>query len=80
MPDQTAIVVAESPEDVAFVGELFRDYAAWLGFSLCFQNFDRELATLPGKYSLPNGRLPARRRYPEKPLRLSKWYGALARG
>src|SRR5262249_313624 len=32
-------------------------YAESLGFSLCFQNFDSELANLPGDYAPPGGRL-----------------------
>jgi putative acetyltransferase len=52
-----AILSAVSPEDIAQARELFEEYAAWLGFSLAYQDFDRELATLPGAYAPPAGRL-----------------------
>lgn len=48
---------AESPNDIAQARELFLEYAKSLGFSLCFQNFDKELAELPGDYAPPEGRL-----------------------
>jgi putative acetyltransferase len=48
---------AESPTQIALARELFLEYAKSLGFSLCFQNFDKELANLPGDYSPPDGRL-----------------------
>jgi putative acetyltransferase len=51
------ITIATSSEDIAIIRELFREYAAWLAFPLDFQNFDEELATLPGKYASPAGRL-----------------------
>jgi putative acetyltransferase len=48
---------AESPTQIAQARELFLEYAQSLGFSLCFQNFDVELANLPGDYAPPDGRL-----------------------
>jgi carbonic anhydrase len=57
MAELTEFTQAESPEQVAQARELFLEYAGWLGFSLCFQNFDRELAELPGAYAPPMGRL-----------------------
>src|ERR1700688_702022 len=48
---------AESRVQIAQARELFLEYAQSLGFSLCFQNFDKELAGLPGDYAPPEGRL-----------------------
>ena len=48
---------AETPEQIALARTLFEEYGASLGFSLCFQNFDKELADLPGMYAPPAGRL-----------------------
>ena len=49
------LIQVKSDEDVQHARRLFEEYAAWLGFSLCFQNFDKELAELPGDYAPPNG-------------------------
>jgi len=54
---QIAIRIAKAPNDIAAARELFQQYGASLNFPLCFQNFEEELATLPGKYALPRGRL-----------------------
>jgi ribosomal protein S18 acetylase RimI-like enzyme len=51
------ILQAESPEQVEEARKLFQEYAESLGFSLCFQSFDKELAGLPGDYAPPDGRL-----------------------
>ena len=48
---------AESSSQIAAIRELFLEYANSLGFSLCFQSFDQELASLPGDYAPPEGRL-----------------------
>ena len=45
------------PDDLESVSDLFRDYAASLGISLDFQDFDAELAGLPGDYASPSGRV-----------------------
>lgn len=47
----------ETPEQVATVRTLFQEYAASVGFDLGFQQFDDELAALPGDYAPPAGRL-----------------------
>ncbi len=52
-----ALRLASSAADVATARALFEEYQASLGFSLCFQNFDTELASLPGAYASPEGRL-----------------------
>jgi len=48
---------ADFASDLPLVSQLFREYAGSLDIDLCFQNFEAELASLPGKYAPPEGRL-----------------------
>lgn len=45
------IVEAISPQEVAEVRELILELAAWVGINFNFQNFDAEVAGLPGQYA-----------------------------
>ena len=51
------LVEARTAADVDQVRRLFRAYAEWLQVDLCFQGFAQEVATLPGAYARPAGRL-----------------------
>ena len=42
---------------MAAIREIFQEYADGLGIDLCFQQFDAELAGLPGEYQEPRGGL-----------------------
>jgi GNAT superfamily N-acetyltransferase len=51
------IVKATAPDDIDHCRRLFRAYTTWLDVDLRFQDFEAELAGLPGAYAPPRGRL-----------------------
>ena len=51
------IIHVETGDQLADVRRLFEEYWNSFGFTPCFQNFDAEVAGLPGAYSPPAGRL-----------------------
>ncbi len=51
------LVVADTPALLDAAREILRDYAQSLRVDLCFQNFEAELAELPGEYGAPQGKL-----------------------
>jgi GNAT superfamily N-acetyltransferase len=52
-----SIETASGVEGVDEVRRLFTEYQASLGVDLSFQDFESELATLPGQHAPPQGRL-----------------------
>ncbi|MGA8570273.1 MAG: GNAT family N-acetyltransferase [Candidatus Binataceae bacterium] len=54
---QIRSVDSSSDEQSVVARQLFRDYAAEIQVDLSFQNFEEELAELPGEYGPPSGRL-----------------------
>lgn len=48
---------ADSLQFLETIRALFREYESSIQVDLCFQGFEKELATLPGEYARPNGRL-----------------------
>lgn len=57
MAAKLRILSADDKVELDHVRQFFRNYAAWLGVDLCFQGFGDEMATLPGAYAAPEGRL-----------------------
>jgi len=56
LPD-ISLVTPDDDELVELARGIFREYANSLGIDLKFQNFDAELASLPGPYAPPEGHL-----------------------
>lgn len=56
-PPVITLVRAEAEPHLAPARELLREYARSLDVDLCFQNFEDELASLPGDYAAPTGQL-----------------------
>lgn len=57
MTDRIHIASPRDAADIEAIAGLFREYAGSLGFSLDYQDFETELAGLPGKYAPPEGAL-----------------------
>jgi putative acetyltransferase len=51
------LLPVETSEQVEEARSLFVEYEDSTGVDLCFQNFAQELASLPGDYASPTGRL-----------------------
>ena len=51
------LIRADAPTWLEPARAILREYAASLAVDLCFQNFDAELAALPGDYAAPSGQL-----------------------
>ena len=56
-PPEIRLFAPDSPPWLEHLREILREYAAGLGVDLCFQDFEGELAALPGEYVPPNGAL-----------------------
>lgn len=54
---QIELLTPDTPALLDATRSIFREYAQALGVDLCFQNFEAELAALPGDYAPPQGAL-----------------------
>ena len=51
------LITPRTTGQLAATRQIFAEYAEQLGIDLCFQNFEAELAGLPGEYGGPGGAL-----------------------
>ena len=51
------LLTPTSDAEMQEVRDIFREYASTLGVDLCFQDFEGEMADLPGDYAEPRGSL-----------------------
>lgn len=63
-----SITPASSADDLAIITDLFKAYSTSLGIDLSYQDFESELASLPGKYAPPAGALFLARDESNSPL------------
>jgi GNAT superfamily N-acetyltransferase len=66
--DRFQIAPVRTADDLAAVVVLFRAYATSLDIDLSYQNFDMEIASMPGKYAPPTGELLLARGPQGKPI------------
>ncbi|MGJ7498411.1 GNAT family N-acetyltransferase [Variovorax sp. RT4R15] len=52
---EIVLLTPDEPHELDAARAVFRDYAETLDIDLCFQNFEEELAGLPGDYAEPRG-------------------------
>ena len=63
-----SILPVRDADNLAATVTLFRAYASSLDIDLSYQNFDAEVAGMPGKYAPPRGELLLARRYEGAPV------------
>jgi ribosomal protein S18 acetylase RimI-like enzyme len=51
------LLTPDTPARLDKARAILREYATQLGFDLCFQDFEGEIARLPGEYAAPGGAL-----------------------